>query len=226
MPGHVLFLTGHLAAPALRQVLEALPPGDFTWEVRDIGVSVAALMTTAMIRRRLKDLKGVDRVVVPGLCGGDLDDLSRALGVPVERGPEDLRDVPAMFGHERTPPSLDHYRVRIFAEIVDAPHLGVEQIIARAERYRCDGADVIDLGCLPGQAFPHLEDSVRALHDQGFKVSVDSLERNELLRGAKAGCRLPAEPARGHPVAGARGRSGAGADPQTRRRPGVVVPRH
>lgn len=187
MSEHVVFLTGHLAAPALKQVLEAMPLGDLTWEVRDIGISVAALMTTSMIRRRLGCLEGVDRVVVPGLCGGDLDELSLELGIPVERGPQDLRDVPALFGHGRVPPNLDHYRVKIFAEIVDAPKLSVDKIIARAESYRQDGADVIDLGCLPGEAFPHLEDSVCALRGQNFSVSIDSLERNELLRGARAG---------------------------------------
>lgn len=187
MSEHVLFLTGHLAAPALKQVLEAMPPGDFTWEVRDIGISVAALMTTSMIRRRLDRLEGVDRVVVPGLCGGDMDELSLALGVPVERGPQDLRDVPALFGHGRVPPNLDHYRVKIFAEIVDASKLSVDEVLARAESYRQDGADVIDLGGLPGETFPHLEDCVRALRGQNFSVSVDSLDRNELLRGARAG---------------------------------------
>jgi hypothetical protein len=42
--------------------------------------------------------------------------------------------------------------IRIFAEIVDAPRLCVEGILDRAARYRADGADVIDLGCLPRSA--------------------------------------------------------------------------
>jgi dihydropteroate synthase-like protein len=49
------------------------------------------------------------------------------------------------------------------------------------------GADVIDLGCLPDQRFPHLEDSVRAVKGVGLRVSVDSAETDELRRGARAG---------------------------------------
>ena len=56
-------------------------------------------------------------------------------------------------------------------------------------RARCarDGADVIDLGCLPETPFAHLEDSVRALKAEGFAVSVDSVDPQELLRGGRAG---------------------------------------
>ena len=32
------------------------------------------------------------------------------------------------------------------------------------------GADVIDLGCLPDTPFPHLEEAVGALKEQGYKV--------------------------------------------------------
>jgi len=52
----IVFLTGRLAEPALRRVLgEIAPPGaaaPFAWEVREIGLQVAALMTADMIRRR------------------------------------------------------------------------------------------------------------------------------------------------------------------------------
>ena len=50
-----------------------------------------------------------------------------------------------------------------------------------------DGANVIDLGSLPDSPFDHLEDSVRALKAEGFAVSVDSLNTDELLRGGRAG---------------------------------------
>src|SRR5690606_26279287 len=60
-------------------------------------------------------------------------------------------------------------------------------ILRRAAAYAADGADVIDLGCLPGQAFPHLEEAVAALREAGYRVSVDSMEPDELLRGGKAG---------------------------------------
>ena len=187
MTEHILFLTGKLAEKRLRRVLEAMQPVEFTWEVREIGVSVAALMTARMLGRRLHDVDGVDRIVVPGLCQGDLQSLSESLGAPVQRGPVDVKDLPVFFGREAEPASLDKHSVGIFAEIVEAPQLGIDEILARAARYKRDGADVIDVGCLPDTPFPHLEEAVQALQGAGYKVSVDSLEDDELLRGAKAG---------------------------------------
>ena len=49
------------------------------------------------------------------------------------------------------------------------------------------GADVIDLGCLPDTPFPHLEEAVRALAGEGYAVSVDSGDPDELRRGIGAG---------------------------------------
>jgi len=186
MAEHLLFVTGKLAEKSLRRVLDSMQP-EFSYEVRNIGVSVAALMTTGMLERRLASLDGVDRIIVPGLCQGDIDSLAQTLGITVERGPKDLKDLPAHFGGKAFAPNLDRYDVRIFAEIVDAPRMSVAAILAQAERFRDDGADVIDIGCLPGLDFPHLEDSVRALREAGFAVSVDSLETDELIRGGQAG---------------------------------------
>jgi dihydropteroate synthase-like protein len=45
---------------------------------------------------------------------------------------------------------------------------------------------VIDLGGLPDTPFPHLGETVRALRQRGYKVSVDSANPEELLRGGKA----------------------------------------
>ena len=183
----ILFLTGKLAEKRLRRVLDAMQPVEFDYEIRNIGVSVAALMTAQMIGRRLQALEGVDRIVVPGLCQGNLQALSEALGVAVQRGPIDVKDLPVFFGRAAQEFSLDKHRVNIFAEIVEAPQITVEAVLERAARYKKDGADVIDIGCLPDTPFPHLEETVQALHDAGYKVSVDSLDHDELLRGARAG---------------------------------------
>ena len=86
-----------------------------------------------------------------------------------------------------TPPDLTQHETTIFAEIVDAPTRDVGSIIERARYLRDEGADVIDLGCLPETDFPHLEESIAELHRQDFKVSVDSLDRTELERGARGG---------------------------------------
>ena len=38
----------------------------------------------------------------------------------------------------------------------------VDQVIEQAEFFRSEGADVIDVGCLPNKHFPHLEEIVQA----------------------------------------------------------------
>jgi dihydropteroate synthase-like protein len=187
MSERILFLTGKLAEPGLRRVLAAMQPTDFTYDVCQLGVSVAALMTADMIRRRLADSRGASRIIVPGRVRGDIEKLAMHYGVPVVRGPEELKDLPQFFGRAGIRPDLSRYDVRIFAEIVEAPKLTVDGILARAAYYRDCGADVIDLGALPQTPFPHLEDAVRALVDFGHIVSVDSHDADELLRGGNAG---------------------------------------
>ncbi len=187
MREHLLFVTGKLAEPRLRRLLAGLGDLPFSFEVRQLGVKVAALMTPAIIRRRLGPVDGASRVVLPGRVRGDLEELARHFGVPFERGPDDLADLPEWLGRPGGPPDLSTHEMRIFAEITDAPHLAIEALLARAAAYRDQGADVIDLGCLPGTPFPHLEEAVAALRAEGFAVSVDSGDPRELARGARAG---------------------------------------
>jgi len=184
---HILFLTGRLAEKNLQRVLDAMQPAPFTHSVLALSLQVAGLMTTEMIRRRLPDAGGADRVMVPGRCRGHLDSLSSHFGVPFVRGPDDLKDLPHHFGREIAPVDLSRHDVRIFAEIIDAPNMTLAAILDQANAFRRDGADVIDLGCLPETAFAHLEDAVAMLHAAGFAVSVDSMDAQELLRGGRAG---------------------------------------
>ena len=182
---HILFLTGRLAERNLHRVLESMQPAAFTCTGGG-GLQVAGLMTSDMIRRRLTDVMGANRVIVPGRCRGDLDEVSAALHVPVVRGPDELKDLPRFFGHNCAPLDLSRHDIRIFAEIVDAPALGVDAILERARAYTAAGAEVIDLGCLPKTAFPTWR-MVSALRAAGYKVSADSMDTGELLRGGRAG---------------------------------------
>src|SRR5574339_172971 len=119
----------------------------FDYEVLVLSIQVAGLMTAEMIARRLPAPVSADRIMVPGRCRGDLSSLSRQLGVPVVRAPDDLKDLPKFFGREQAPLDLSRHDVRIFAEIVDAPNMSIEAILDQAADYRGSGADVIDLGC-------------------------------------------------------------------------------
>jgi dihydropteroate synthase len=183
----LLFLTGHLAKPRLEKVAAGIDFGGRSWRIADMGVKVAALMTEALIRRRLPRPVEADRVILPGRCRVDLDALSVDFGARFERGPDELNDLPAFFGKHGTPPDLSRYDMRIFAEIVDAPRMSVEAVLVRARAMRKAGADVIDVGCLPDTPFPHLEETVAALKAEELAVSVDSASEDELRRGAKAG---------------------------------------
>jgi dihydropteroate synthase-like protein len=186
MNEHILFLTGKLAEKQLRGILEKMQP-EFTYTVHQLGLKVAALMTADMIARRLTDTFNATRIIVPGRCRGDLVALSETLGVPVERGTDELKDLPQFFGKKAHKPDLSKYAVKIFAEITDAALISVQDALIRADYYRNNGADVIDLGCLPSTDFAHMETMIQALKQQGFKVSVDSLEAEDLLRAGKAG---------------------------------------
>jgi len=144
-------------------------------------------MTADMIGRRLKDTFNADRIIVPGRCRGDLDRLTEQLSIPVERGPDELKDLPLFFGKQALHIDLSHYAVKIFAEIVDAPNLTVDEVIQRAYYYQENGANIIDIGCLPDTPFDNMEAIIQGLKQEGFLVSIDSLETDDLLRGAKAG---------------------------------------
>lgn len=186
MSENYLFLTGKLAANSLHKVLAELEPA-FQYKIAPLGISVAALMTPEFIARRLPDTQDADKMIVPGLCRGDLALLEEKYGIPVERGPEDLKDLPQYFGRGGKAPDLSNYATSIFAEIVEAPQLSVDGILARAQYFRGQGADVIDLGCLPNTPFPHLQKAIRTLKAEGFAVSVDSLNTDDLLLAGHAG---------------------------------------
>src|SRR5262245_44007728 len=175
------------ARPRLEKVLAGLADPGFTFEVRDIGVKVAALMTEPIIKRRLALPVDAAAVYVPGRTRMDLDSLSDHFGVPFLRGPDEINDLPPFFGKAGLNLDLSKHDVRIFAEIVDAPALSIEQLLVRARAMAAASADIIDLGCQPDVPFPHLEDAIRALQAEGFKVSVDSGDFAELERGARAG---------------------------------------
>jgi dihydropteroate synthase-like protein len=189
MAKKVLFLTGKLAEPSLHRVLSEMTALPFEYHVHQLGLSVAALMTDTMIARRLTPeiIADSEQIIVPGRCRGDLEALSAQLGIEVVRGPDEVKDLPLYFGQARKVADLSRYDVNIFAEIVDAPERSIESILERAAYYKQSGADVIDIGCLPQEKFPHLEEAIAALHEAGFKVSVDSLELNDLRRAGKAG---------------------------------------
>ena len=186
MSEKILFLTGKLAQRQLERILSSMKP-EFSYRINQIGVNVAALMSESIIMRRLSKNQDFDRIIVPGKFRGNLKKLSNFFNVPVERGPDDVTNIPDYFGMKLVEDKLINYECDIFAEIVDAAVLSIPQILKISKKYKKDGANVIDLGCMPDTEFEHLEDSVKAVKSLGLKVSVDSANNDELIRGGKAG---------------------------------------
>jgi len=184
-----LFVTGRLAADALRTTLDRLEL-DFEYEVAVLGGSVAALMRTEWIARRLPADCASRQVVIPGLCRGDLAAIEARTGVPVIRGPRDLKDLPAYFGQERVLEGYGEYHARILAEIVEAYRMPFADIVAQAEYFRAGGADVIDLGCPPMEAFPGVAEVVAGLKERGFTVSIDTFHPQTIREADEAGADL------------------------------------
>lgn len=188
----LLLVTGRLAEPSLRELLD-------TWashvavefEIAVLPITVAALMHVDWVQRKLTVPSGIDRVLLPGWCGGDVSGLEAQWGVPFERGPKDLRDLPEFFGRQKKPmPNLDEYCIEIIAEINHAPRLTLAALLTEAERLRSQGADVIDLGNIPGETWAGVGAAVAALRSHGFRVSIDSFERSEVEAAVKNGAEL------------------------------------
>jgi dihydropteroate synthase len=180
-----LFVTGRLAEPALRSVVSDL---GMDHQVATMNIKVAALMTTSWIARRLKVPPGVDNIVIPGLCEGEVDTLEQATGLPVRKGPADVRALPEWYGREAIRAELGPRDVRVFAEINDVQSLSYEQVIDRAQTYRGDGADVIDLGLSLDR--PWLTEGPRtiaALRERGLSLSIDTLDPEHIRMADAAG---------------------------------------
>lgn len=191
MTDHIQFVTGRLAEHSLRQVSEPLARQmRFDYTVDVMPITVAALMTPEWIARRIRLAPGATRVLVPGYCIGDLSPIAEAVGVPVERGPRDLRQLPEYFGRDPAPPDYGAYDIEIIAEINHCPRLALAEILAQARRLADDGADVIDVGCEPEGPWASVSETVRALRDAGHRISIDSLDPREIEPAIHAGAEL------------------------------------
>lgn len=187
----LLLVTGKLAEPSLRSLMDSWGDAAYEFAIAVLPITVAALMHSDWVQRKLNVPPGIDRIILPGCCGGDLVPLQNRWQVPVERGPKDLRDLPEYLGRQRKPkPSLDRHRIELIAEINHAPRLSRSELLTEAARLRDQGADVIDLGNIPGEIWSGVGNAVTALKSDGHRVSIDSFERAEVEAAVDAGAEL------------------------------------
>ena len=188
---HIHFVTGRLAEHSLRQIVGPLARQvGFAYTIDVLPITVAALMTPEWIARRLQLSPAATRVLVPGYCTGDLTPVVEAAGVPVERGPRDLRQLPDFFGREPLPADYGAHDIEIIAEINHCPRLPLSEIRTQSRQLAADGAGVIDVGCEPDGPWLGVAEAVRALRDDGLRVSIDSLDPREIAPAVAAGAEL------------------------------------
>jgi dihydropteroate synthase-like protein len=166
---------------------------DFEYEIAVMRISVAALMTMPWIARSLSPPAGCDRILLPGRCEGDPQIIGDKFGIPAEKGPKDLRDIPLFFGREaQVKQGYGEHDIQILAEINNANSWERQELLGRAGYYRACGADFIDMGCTPGQPFhlPYLAEVVGELRAADYRVSIDSFDRGEIETAVEAGAEL------------------------------------
>ncbi len=100
-----------------------------------------------------------------------------------------MHELPAHFG-KTAPRDHDDWSIEILAEINHATRMPVAELVRLADQLRTDGADVIDVGCVPGSPSHTISDQVKALIDAGHRVSIDSLDPLEISAACRAGAQL------------------------------------
>ncbi len=188
---HIHFVTGRLARHSLEQLLPHLSAEvGFSFSIDVLPITVAALMTPAWIAKHIQVPSEATKVLIPGYCEGDIAPLEELVELPVEKGPRDLRQLPQHFSRPMELADYGKYDIEILAEINNCPRLLHEEILRAAEYYAQSGADVIDLGCDPGRVWTEVESTVRDLKDRGFRISIDSLNTDEIVPAVKGGAEL------------------------------------
>ncbi|HUE73692.1 MAG TPA: DUF6513 domain-containing protein [Pirellulaceae bacterium] len=189
---HIQFVTGRLAEFALQREVAPLSQRlGFDYTIDVLPITVAALMTPAWIARHWTRCPRATRVLIPGYCAGDLSPIQQACGIPVERGPKDLRQLPEFLGggiKER--PGYGGHSIEIIAEINHAQRLTLAEIVTQARELREAGADLIDVGCDPGEPWSGVAQCVQVLKGEGLRVSIDSLNPREIAPAVNAGAEL------------------------------------
>ena len=184
----ILFLTGKLAEPSLRRVLAGLAGGGLRVHRRRVADHGGGAGDDAMDRPAFHAASPVDRVVLPGLCNGELDLFGSMGHRHIEKGPADLLDLPDYFGSTtRRRADYGEHDIEILAGDQPCAALRLSEFLGRRRKARADGADVIDLGCDPGTRWGGVAEAVKTLRGEGLRVSLDSFDEWRRRRRPRRG---------------------------------------
>ena len=186
------FVTGKLAEPALREIVASIASKQgFEYTIDVLPITVAALMTPQWLLKHLRIPDQTTRVILPGYLQTGIKHIRSIVTKPIECGPKDVRDLPILFGRKRFKgDDYGQFSIEIIAEINYAPRLPIEELIKQATQLVSDGADRIDLGCEPGMQWSNIVDAVKALRDQGIRLSIDTFDIWEASAAIAAGASL------------------------------------
>jgi dihydropteroate synthase len=189
------FVTGRLAASATEEIVAKLSEEiGYQYTVDVLPITVAALMTPKWLARHLIIADQTDYIVLPGYLEPNLENVRSYFPQAADRivcGPRDIRDLPEFFGKKRgRPADYGSFDIEILAEINHAPRLSIADIVQQAKQLKADGADLIDVGCDPNARWTDVGLAVRALREEGLRVSIDSFDSWEVEQACRAGAEL------------------------------------
>ncbi len=186
------FVTGKLAEPLVRKVVERLSQEHhFAYSIQVLPITVAALMTAKWLVRHVRVPSHCKTLIVPGYVADDVQWIGEQLGVSTISGPKDVHELPILFGGKMTKErELDSFNIRIMAEVNHVPRLTLDELRSLAKEYVSAGADWIDLGMTPGQTWLGVGEAVRALIDDGWNISIDSFNADEVEAAVQAGAKM------------------------------------
>ncbi|CCU78265.1 Related to Dihydropteroate synthase [Halanaerobium saccharolyticum subsp. saccharolyticum DSM 6643] len=193
-----IFITGKLAYPSLKKTLSRLNL-NFDYQILKMPITVAALMDSEFIIRNLKKSEIINldnnselEIILPGRSQAEIEKVKTAIKnnkLKFTKGPEEIIDLPEFFGKKEAKIDFSQEKRghKIIAEINEAALLDLNEIIKIADYYHQSGADIIDLGCVNGREFPHLEEVIYSLKTRDYKLSIDTFNQDEIIRASKMG---------------------------------------
>jgi dihydropteroate synthase-like protein len=193
-----IFITGKLAFPSLKNTLERLELA-YDYSILKMPITVAALMDTKFIiknfnknaKKYLNSNKEIE-IIIPGRSQAEIEKISKEFKnskLKFTKGPQEIMDIAEFLGKEKITIDIEkeNRSNKIIAEINEAALMSVDDIIKKADHYIKSGADIIDIGCVNGRDFPHLEKTIKILKKKGYKTSIDTFNVEEIKRAETSG---------------------------------------